>query len=339
MSRSITVAALTQGKTVPSTRFRWNQYEEDLVGAGLSIKNYDSAFGAYAPSRAAHRPFWIAKTLTGSLSRSILSRSADVCFLQRNLVATLYTWERILRKPIIFDVDDAIFTGPRGNSAFKIAQQAAVILCGNSYLAENFSRFGPVEILPTAVDTERYMPIGILNDEEIVIGWSGTSGGFQYLYDIEDALYKVLIARPKSILKIVSDRRPDFSLIPHDKVKYESWTEDTEVTALQSFSIGIMPLIDDHWSRGKCSFKMLTYMAVGIPVVVSPVGMNIDVLGKGSCGFSANSRSQWVEKLIELIDDASKRKLMGQTGRSIVECFYSRKILGPKLATIIYKVA
>lgn len=339
MGRHCRVAALTQGECVPSTRFRWVQYVPDLEAAGLVVKEYSSLFGAYAPMKISDRPFWLVKTLGESLVRSILSRSADVCFLQRNIVATLHTWERLLKKPIIFDVDDAIFVGPRGRSANKIAQCAEIIVCGNAYLAEHFSRFGKVEILPTAVDSERYTPNHLASSEEVVIGWSGTSGGFQYLYDIEESLAKVLKARPKAVLKIVSDRRPNFKLIPEEQCHYETWTGASEVEALQGFSIGIMPLTDNPWAKGKCSFKMLTYMAVGIPVVVSPVGMNNEVLGKGACGLAAGAQMQWIESLIHLIDDVSERKAMGAVGRNIVESFYSRSVIGPRLAEIISSVA
>lgn len=324
---------------MPSTRFRWAQYIPDLVASGLVVSEYCAAFGSYAPMKKSDRPIWLVKTLGESLARSILSRSADVCFLQRNMVATLHTWEGLLKKPIVFDVDDAIFVGQRGNSANKIAQRAEIIVCGNSYLANHFERFGKVEILPTAVDSERYKPNHVASRDEIVIGWSGTSGGFEYLYDIEESLSQVLKARPKAVLKIVSDRRPNFKLIPEEQFHYEAWTAASEVQALQGFSIGIMPLVDDPWSRGKCSFKMLTYMAVGIPVIVSPVGMNIEILNKGKCGLSADSRTQWVESLIHLIDDVSERKVMGVVGREILEKFYSRKVIGPRLAEIISSVA
>jgi glycosyltransferase involved in cell wall biosynthesis len=254
-------------------------------------------------------------------------------------VATLHTWEGILKRPIVFDVDDAIFAGPRGNSANKIAQRAEIIICGNSYLANHFERLGKVEILPTAVDSERYKPKYVAGCDEIVIGWSGTSGGFEYLYDIEESLSQVLKARPKAVLKIVSDRRPNFKLIPEEQFRYEAWTATSEVQALQRFSIGIMPLADDPWSRGKCSFKMLTYMAVGIPVVVSPVGMNIEILNKGTCGLAASSLNEWVETLINLIDDEGNRRRMGSIGRDILEKYYSRKVIGPRLAEIISSVA
>lgn len=333
------VVALTQGDLVPSTRFRWRQYEPDFTAAGLIISEYSSLFCAYAPYSKWVRPFWLGSTLLESLWRIIKSANCDVYYLQRNLVASLYTWEGLLKKPIVFDVDDAIFLGPRGNSANKIAQRAEIIVCGNSYLANHFERLGKVEILPTAVDSERYKPKYVAGSDEIVIGWSGTSGGFEYLYDIEESLSQVLKARPKAVLKIVSDRRPNFKLIPEEQFRYEAWTATSEVQALQRFSIGIMPLADDPWSRGKCSFKMLTYMAVGIPVVVSPVGMNIEILNKGTCGLAASSLNEWVETLIHLIDDEGNRRRMGSIGRDILEKYYSRKVIGPRLAEIISSVA
>lgn len=324
---------------MPSTRFRWSQYCNDLCSRGIDITEYSSTYGAYAPQDKFSRPIWLSQTLLDSLVRSVSSRTADVCFLQRNLIATLYTWEWTLKKPIAFDVDDAIHCGPRGKYANKIAERANVIICGNKYLADHFCKYGNIEILPTAIDVDRFVPLKDALDETVIIGWSGTSGGFQYLYMIEDALAEVLRARPQSVIKIVSDRPPQFQLLPIDQIHYVEWSPSIEVSEVQSFTIGIMPLIDNDWARGKCSFKMLTYMAVGIPVVVSPVGMNNEVLSMGACGLSAQSKNQWVETLVHLIDDLSSREKMGATGRSIVEAHYSRKVIGPKLARILKEIA
>ncbi len=333
------VLALTQGSNIPSARFRWAQYVPDLVASGLIVHESASLNGAYAPLSRLERPFWFAKTFAESFLRALRTRDADVCFLQRNLIATLYTWEWLVKKPLVFDVDDAIFVGPRGSSANQIASRADLIICGNGYIAEHFSRIGKVELLPTAIDSDRFIPADKTDDCKFIIGWSGTSGGFQYLYSIENALADVIKNRPNVFLKIVSDREPEFKIIPRDRIQFVRWSPSVEVSEVQSFTIGIMPLIDDDWARGKCSFKMLTYMAVGIPVLVSPVGMNNEVLSMGGCGLSAQSKNQWVEALIHLIDDQSARKKMGATGRSIVETHYSRKIIGPKLAKILTSIA
>jgi len=334
-SSALKAALITQGRNVPSTRFRIGQHVPDLQTHGIASMSLDARFGAYAPFRKAVRPIWLPAVLAESLSRVVRSWRYDVCFLQRNLVATLCTWEPLLRRPVVFDVDDAIFLGPRGASADRIARAASITVCGNQFLADYFSRLGPVEILPTAVDTDRFTPRQGPPQGRAVLGWSGSSSGFSYLYSIEPALTHLLERHKEAIVKVVADRPPAFSRLPSSRVVFERWHPDTEVEALHDFTIGLMPLADSPWARGKCSFKMLTYMAVGIPVVVSPVGMNTEVLAHGRCGFAARTNDEWVDAMSALIADRDACAKMGEIGRRIAKDHYSRHVIGPKLAQIL----
>lgn len=332
--------ALTQGMHVPSTRFRFQQYQYDLLSSGFEIIEATARFGAYAPKSQFARPFWLAAALADSLARVRRAAEYDLCFLQRNLIATLGTWELFIKKPIIFDVDDAIFLSQRARSVDKIAMHSSLVICGNTYLADYFSKFAPVSVLPTAVNTDIFTP---RSDNACfsrqIIGWSGSSSGFKYLYAIEPALLHVLNKNQDAIVKVVSDRRPSFSMLPSNRVVYEPWSPVTEVSTLQEFTVGLMPLSDDLWARGKCSFKMLTYMAVGIPVVVSPVGMNVEILAKGECGYSANSIDDWVDALSMILENQTLVKKMGETGRKIVEIDYAKKVIAPKLIAEIDNIA
>lgn len=329
------LAGLTQGKAVPSTRFRWSQYVEDLNNSGFAVTSSHSYFGAYAPASRLLRPTWLAATLAESLVRTLHSNRYDIVFLQRNLIATLCTWEYLLHKPFVFDVDDAIFLGRRGASANRIAKSASLIICGNNFLANYFSVHGRVAVLPTAVDTLRFVPREGSPPRKQVIGWSGSSSGLKYLYGIEDALLRVLQRHSDAVLKVVSDKPPVFKKLPINRVEYEPWSPEREVEVLQEFSVGIMPLEDSLWARGKCSFKMLTYMAVGIPVVVSPVGMNVEVLSHGLCGFGVRSTEQWVDSISSILDESTLALEMGGMGRKIVEKFYARNIVAPQLAQLL----
>lgn len=293
--------------------------------------------GAYPPHSKLARPAWLGSATVENLVRVLRARDTDVCFLQRNLVSTLCTWEPLLRRPFVFDVDDAIFLGPRGSSADRIARHASITICGNRFLAEHFSAFGPVEILPTAVDTLRFTPRTLPPGTRPVIGWSGSSSGFAYLYSIEQALCHVLDRFPEAMVKVVADRMPNFRTLPVSRVIFESWHADTEVASLQDFTVGLMPLDDTPWARGKCSFKMLTYMSVGLPVVVSPVGMNIEILAHGPCGLQAQSMDDWVDGISSLIDNKAAAARMGSTGRQIVEAHYARNVIGPRLARILLR--
>lgn len=333
------VVGITQGPEVPSTRFRWSQYRQDLEQHGFEVSELSSAFGAYPPASRARRPAWFAASAAESLARTVRARRPGLRFLQRNLVATLCTWEPLLRRPFVFDVDDAIFLGPRGASADRIARCATLTLCGNAFLAEHFGRQGRVEILPTAVDTARFTARSGPPPSRPVIGWSGSSSGLKYLHGIEPALRVLLERMPDLRLKVVSDRRPAFDTLPPERVLFEPWSPAREADVLHEFSVGIMPLADDPWARGKCSFKMLTYMAAGVPVVVSPVGMNAEVLAQGACGLAARTRDEWVDAISAVLSDGTLAARMGGAGREVVEARYALHVIAPALARLLRSAA
>lgn len=332
------IVGITQGVSQPSTRFRWAQYVDDFIANGFEVTELESKFGAYAPVEKVKRPLWIAKSLVENILRTYGSNKYDIRFLQRNLTATLCTFESYLKKPLIFDVDDAIFLGARGRSADVIASYSSVVVCGNDFLADHFSKFASVEVLPTAIDTIKFSPVKkSVNNSCAVIGWAGSSSGFKYLYSIENAIKRVMVANPAVVLKIVADRPPVFDNLPIDRVIFEKWTSQREVDVIREFTLGIMPLNDDLWARGKCSFKMLTYMAVGIPVIVSPVGMNIEILSRGNCGYAPASLDDWFDAITLLLANDNIRSEMGAVGRRIVETTYSKAVIAPKLIDVIKK--
>jgi glycosyltransferase involved in cell wall biosynthesis len=333
--RRASLGILTQGRDIPSTRFRLGQHVNSLLDYNIDAHFLHSTSGAYPPKAGAKRPAWLASGLIDGWRRAQAANQFDIRILQRELISTLYTVEGALKSPFLFDVDDAIFLNSRFRAADRLAKRASLTICGNDFLANHFSAFGAVEVLPTAVDTARFKPAGTSALGPPVIGWSGSSGGFHYLYSVEMALARVLQANPDAVLMIIADRAPQFSLIPAERVVFKQWTPETEVLDLLQFTVGIMPLIDGIWERGKCSFKMLTYMSAGIPVVVSPVGMNIEVLAKGPCGHAALSLDDWVGALESALADSTASRAMGACGRKIVEEFYSAEVIGRKLAKVI----
>lgn len=330
------LVGITQGKNQPSTRFRWSQYVEDLRQGGFDVAELESHFCAYAPASKIQRPAWLAASIAENAVRTMRANSYDLRFLQRNLTATLCTWEPFLKQPFVLDVDDAIFLGARGASADRIAKAASLVICGNNFLANHFEKFSQVVVLPTAVDSVRFVPRKVENLQlPKIIGWSGSSSGLKYLYAIEPAVKEVLSRYPEAIFKVVSDQEPVFKLLPRNRVLFERWCANREVDVLQEFTMGIMPLEDDLWSRGKCSFKMLTYMAVGLPVVVSPVGMNEEVLSHASCGFGARSHGAWVEAISTLLTNATLAEDMGRVGRQLIEARYAKNVVTPQLLNIL----
>lgn len=331
----VKIAAFTGGISVPSARFRVRQHIPILHRYGIDVVEFSSKFGQYPPQTKFIRPFWALATIGERLPYLLNSYRYDMVLLQREMVSSLVTLEPFTKRPRILDVDDAIFLQREGATAKKLATISDKIICGNSYLADWFKRLNSnVDIIPTAVDTERFCPNvkNIKSSRVLTIGWVGTSGNYKYLYNIEGALKKVLCTYSDARLKIVSDRQPVFYRLPNDKVDFHLWSEASEAQAIQSMDIGIMPLEDSPWARGKCSFKMLQYMATGLPVVVSPVGMNTEVLALGDIGIGAVTEKQWADGLIGLLDNKLLREYYGSEGRRVATAHYSTKIVASLLA-------
>lgn len=329
------VAAFTGGLLIPSARFRVRQYIPSLREEGIDVEEFASGFGQYPPRVRWARPFWAVATLAERLPAVVLSHRYDVVLLQREIMSSFVTLEPLVKRPRVLDVDDAIFLHRGGSFARELAELSDKVICGNNCLAEWFGRWNAkVDVIPTAVDTERYLPVAENkpSDLPLVIGWIGTSGNYKYLYGIESALEKVMRTHPSTRLKVVGDQMPKFRHLSPDKIDFVPWSESVEVQAIQSMDIGIMPLEDTPWARGKCSFKMLQYMATGLPVVVSPVGMNAEILMLGALGIIATTETQWIDGLIALLEDSALRARLGAEGRRVAESSFSIRVVAPQIA-------
>jgi glycosyltransferase involved in cell wall biosynthesis len=246
-----------------------------------------------------------------------------------------------LGKPLILDVDDAVWLAePFGARQMQRAAEHAdaVVVC-NTYLAEWFGRFcRRVELVPTPVDGDVFFPQQKPDDSSFVVGWTGTSANFHYLAMIKDALVSFLRHAPEARLRIVADHPPADLDLPAERVEFVRWSEANEATAVQTMDVGIMPLADDAWTRGKCALKVIQYMACGLPVVASPVGMTAEALDRGDVGLSARSEQQWVDALIFLYENRQKAKSLGAAGRVKFLEHYSRPAATGKLAGIFKSV-
>ncbi len=248
----------------------------------------------------------------------------------------LFEWilAKILRKKIIYDFDDAIWLPAtsihnRHVAYFKWNKKVAYICkwsykisCGNAYLAEFAKKYNnKVIINPTTIDTEN---LHIINDsmqksEDIpILGWTGTHSTIPYLKLIESALQKLEV-KHSFILQVISNQPPDLNL---SRLNYIEWNKLTEIQDLQNIDIGLMPLNEDNWSQGKCGFKSLQYMALAIPALVSPVGVNKNIIEHGENGFHCKNEEDWILYIEKLINDKMLRKKMGVKGRiKVVEQF------------------
>ena len=327
--------ALTTGKWAPASRFRVRELIPYLAREGVNLTEKIPLIPAYPPRNFLLRPPWLAVAIVTRMPAAILSRKSDIVFFQRELVSTLLTLEPFFKKPRVLDVDDAIYLSQRFRSAERLASQCDMVVCGNTYLAEKFSRWNQnIRILPTGVDIQRYQKVSVRKVDDVqTIGWIGTSSNLHYLLDIETALAKVLEVKKNVRLAVVSDRAPEFKLIDPQRVQFVKWAADIEPEIINSFSIGIMPLTDGEWARGKCSFKLLQYYACGIPAVVSPVGMNAQVVAQADAALAASSQKDWVDSLILLLEDSAEAEYRGMQGRRLVETNYSLDIIAPRLAS------
>lgn len=332
------VGAYTTGETVASARFRIRQYKNVLLSNDILIKEYYTKYTSYPPEGLSRRINWGIGNIFERTKQIDQSKKYDVNIIQKLFLSKYVTLERLVKNKIIFDIDDAIWINGSKNISKVIGKISSKIICGNEFLAEHFSEFSNnVVILPTAVNTDRYLPSYYdFHKDYINIGWSGNSSGLKYLYDIEKELKKVI--SPKVHLLIICNEKPNFKELNYDYIDYIKWSKDSEVQALQKIDIGIMPLRNDEFERGKCSYKMLLYMSCAKPVVVSNIGMNSKLLKESEVGIGINRIGQWSDALNTLINNENLRMDVGKRGRKLVVEKYSTNIIGRRLAEIIKNV-
>ena len=288
----------------------------------------------------------VAKLPPSSLKRRKLFKQAaefDGVFLHKKGLNFLDAfWLRKYSKKIIYDFDDAIMYNPKTPDQDSLSHfipfrrtvgLADAVIAGNPYLANHAKRFNPnVEILPTGLDTNAYkLQPRPENNGKIRLVWIGSKSTLQYFAEIRPALEEISSRLDNVVLRIICDDFPDLQNIPIEK---RLWSEDTQVTDLATSDIGLAPLPDNRFTKGKCGFKILQYAAVGLPIVASPVGVNAQYIQQDSNGFLAESASDWVNKICQLIGEPKLRKQMGQSAKEMAQKF-DLKTLGPKLAKLI----
>lgn len=340
-SGSLRVAALTGGVSVPSARFRVRQLIAPLAAAGIAVEEWPSLLSMYPPRARALRPLWLAGNVLQRLPQVLLTRRYGAVLLQRELISTLYSLEGLTNRPRVLDVDDAIWLHPRGGFAGRLAASCDAVICGNGFLADYFSRFNRrIEVIPTAVDTDFYTPAATRPDaRHPVVGWVGTSGNLPSLYAIEPALAAFMKQVPGACLKVMADRPPAFRSLPPARVEFVPWSRAGEAGMIRGLTVGIMPLEDSDWARGKCGYKMLTYMSAAVPVVVSPVGVNREILARGECGIGAATPEEWTEALGWLCANPDRAHALGERGREIAAAHYSIAAVAPRVARLLREVA
>jgi glycosyltransferase involved in cell wall biosynthesis len=338
-----------------SSRLRLYQYLPYLRDAGVDVTlaplfGDDYVRGLYGGKVA---KLSVLKAYVARLGIMFRADRFDAVWVEKEMLPWVPAWLELglfpAKVPLIVDYDDAVFhrydqhrlslvRGLLGRKIDRVMQRADLVVAGNEYLANHARIAGAarVEILPTVVDIERY---GVSTPERggqqlPTIGWIGSPATAKFLHLIAPALREV-VARNLAQVVAVGANAGQLSSLP---ITALPWTEATEVNDIQRFDIGIMPLPDAPFERGKCGYKLIQYMACGKPVVASPVGVNSTIVRDGVDGFLASTHREWVSALTRLIADRVLRQQMGREGRRRIELEFSLKKAAPRFATLIDSV-
>jgi glycosyltransferase involved in cell wall biosynthesis len=362
--------------TSPGQRFRIEQWAPVLEAGGVELTY--APFETDELKAVLHTGGNVLAKV-GAVTKNMRLRSReldsvaeyDLVYLFREAAILGPPWfERKIAKagvPIVFDLDDAIFVSYKSPSngylsylkfptkTAEICSLSAHIMPGNEYLRDYCSKYNEnLTIIPTTIDTDKYcvsprvskgdtsnvesiaLPHGRAFAKEVpTIGWSGSFSTVQHLDTVRDVLQE--LAKTENFrLRVIGT--PNYK-IPGVDTEAMQWRSSTELDDLREIDIGLMPLPDEDWSRGKCGLKALQYMALGIPTICSPVGVNSTIIKDGENGYLADGTAEWVEKLKLMLHSPELRRRIGMAGRKTVEDEYSAKVIAPKVLEIFRSVA
>ena len=326
-----------------SQRFRFEQYFDHLKEAGIQFEVrpfYDLRTWRILYKKGHFiQKFW--GFVKGIAKRKLLMwrmGSYDLVFIHREVSPVgppIFEWwiSRVLKKKIIYDFDDAIWfrnvsesnwfiSGLKWHSKVgRICKWAHKVLCGNEFLAAFASKYNSNVILnPTTIDTKiLHNRLKDQASEKVVVGWTGSSTTLPYLNTVLP-LIKQLQEELEFDFYLIADKEPNFKW---DALRFKRWSKESEIEDLMNINIGIMPMEDTPWAKGKCGFKILQYMALGIPALASPVGVNSKIITDGVNGFLCSTEGEWKDRLTELINTEELRTRLGKAGRITVQENYS----------------
>lgn len=323
----------------PSQRFRFEQYLASLEQEGYSwdISSFldeKAWFRFYRKGHTFYKALTMVKGYWRRFTLLFQVRNYDHIYIHREcspMGPPIYPWilKYILRKEFIFDFDDAIwlpnhsssnklfkFLKPPSN-ALKLMKWAKLNSCGNQFLKDKAEQYNPnCVIIPTTLDTRERHKRTSLNQNDIpIIGWTGSHSTIKYLKGLENVL-KELRKEKAFRLRVISDANPEIDL---DGFEFIRWNKNTEIEDLNAIDIGLMPLPDSEWTRGKCGLKALQYMALGIPPLLSPVGVNTEIVEEGVTGYFCSDPAEWFNKAKALLEDPELVRAIGDNTRRTVE--------------------
>ncbi len=354
------LAYLADPPSSGSSRYRVCQFRQALAQAGIELTVSSPAPEALFARLSRTNSYWVKLCYYGVfLVRRILDVLSaprfDVVLVQRDLFPygpPLLEWCLLrLNRRVLYDTDDANFHRPSFAPAnvfqrFRWQRKYEVIMRGasrvtvvNSYIADHVRSFNPhVRVVPMAIDITAYrsVPRQRRNDE-LVIGWNGTKGALAYLEMLREVLAD-LSRRYQFRVRVItgSPAPPDLA---GTKVELVPWTAEGEIGALAGIDIGVVPLADGPFERGKFPFKLLQFMTLGVPVVASDLGTPREIIEHGVNGFLARTDGQWADALATLLEDAARRRVVGERGRQVVESRYSLNAVARSLIEELHAAA
>ena len=340
------------GRLGASSRMRFHQYLPWLEAAGIGITAAPLFSDGYVRGLQQNTKniFEATRAYAGRIKALLSSRRFDLLWIEKETLPWLPAWfEKMLFSgavPYVLDYDDAVFhyydqhRNPvvRALLAGKhpaLIERAALVVVGNAYLAEFAWAAGArrVELVPTVIDLERY-PLAAINSLKIdgppCVGWIGQRVTAAFLTPYAP-LFERLSAYGLARFAAIGIDAQSLGL----PMKSIAWTEQTEVASIAGLSIGIMPLVDAPFERGKCGYKLIQYMACGLPVVASSVGVNCHIVEHGVNGFLADTPEEWEQAMRTLLADSGLRQRMGQAGRLKVEQQDCVQVTGPRLTVLL----
>lgn len=343
----------------PSQRFRFEQYLTFLEENGFEItskpfidlKTWDLL---YKPGLFFQKTIGMLKSTGKRFLLLFTLKKYDFIFMHREAMQfgppiIEFIICKILKKKVLYDFDDAIWLKNHSDSnallsftkwyskVHNICRWVDSIQCGNDYLGKFARQYNPnVHIIPTSIDTKnKHNQIIDYNREKVTIGWTGSHSTMHYLDFIVPIIKQLEINHPINFI-VISDRNPAYDLT---SLEYCQWNKDSEIDDLARIDIGIMPLKQNEWAEGKCAFKGLQYMSLGIATVMSPVGMNNQLIQHGENGFLAETPEEWLAYLKELIENKTLRKKIGLAGNQTVQNNYSVEALKTKYLNLFKTLA
>jgi glycosyltransferase involved in cell wall biosynthesis len=339
-----------------SARLRVYQFLEPLARLGIRGEVWPLPLGmAYSHSRV------LRGALYGLYAARRLAdvprvRRFDVVVIQRDLIAHLVPWIEeamaSVNPRIVIDIDDAIHLHPPARPPVwpfrhfwdprkleRLVRVARRVIVANRVLRDEVERHGgKARVIPTSIDTARWTPAPRTDQRVFTVGWIGSPGTTDYLKVMRGALERLSREFPCRLRAVgaASDLAARLApLAPQLPVEVIPWSLDKEVDTVRSFDVGVMPLTDDPWSRGKSATKLLQYMACGVPAVASPVGVNVDIVKDGVNGILARDEEEWLLALRAIAADARLAARLGEEGRATVTAEYSVETSVPKLEAVL----